>query len=176
LTVIRCQSIFLFIMAPKYRGSPEDALALATYVHLMRATQAVNARLFPALQTEHGLTHSQLAVLEALWHLGPLPQAELAAKILISASNLTTVLDNLERDGMVQRARDAQDRRVSRVHLTDVGTARIAECFPAHVRRLVAAMRGLDADELRRFSDLARKLGLAAATAPSPDTLAVAHT
>jgi MarR family transcriptional regulator, 2-MHQ and catechol-resistance regulon repressor len=171
LTIIRYQIIINSIMATRYRGSPDDALALAAYVHLMRAAQAINTRLYPALQADHGLTQSQLGVLEALWHLGPMVQADLAARILVSASNLTTVIDNLERTGLVRRERDTADRRCSRVHLTDAGTARIAEVFPAHVRRLVAAMRGLSADQLRQFSDLTRALGLAAAAPDSTPTL-----
>ena len=60
---------------------------------------AVQGELLPALQKEFGLTESQIGVLEALAHLGPLTQGELCRKILRSGSNVTTVVDNLERDG-----------------------------------------------------------------------------
>jgi MarR family transcriptional regulator, 2-MHQ and catechol-resistance regulon repressor len=131
----------------------------------MRATSAVNARLLPVLQAEAGVTSSQLGVLEALAHLGAMSQCALAGKLLLSPSNLTTVLDNMERDGLVRRDRHATDRRVSIVTLTAVGEARLASFFPQHVQRVVQAMSGLDDDELAAFSQLCRKLGLAAAAA-----------
>jgi MarR family transcriptional regulator, 2-MHQ and catechol-resistance regulon repressor len=146
-----------------YKGTEAERAALDAYIKLMRATSAVNARLLPALHAEAGVTSSQLGVLEALAHLGAMSQCALAGKLLLSPSNLTTVLDNMERDGLVRRDRHATDRRVSIVSLTAVGEARLASFFPQHVQRVVQAMSGLDDDELAGFSQLCRKLGLAAA-------------
>ena len=150
-------------MATHYDGTETEKLALDAYIKLMRSTVAVNARLFPVLQAEFGVTPSQLGVLEALSHLGPMPHCALAAKLLVSASNLTTVLDNLERVGLVKRERDTADRRVSITSLTPAGEARLASFFPAHVARLVEAMSGLDADEQAELGRLCRKLGRTAA-------------
>jgi MarR family transcriptional regulator, 2-MHQ and catechol-resistance regulon repressor len=101
-------------------------------------------------------------VLEALWHIGPMRQCDLAEKVLVSASNLTTVIDNLERDGFVQRQRDPADRRVSITALTPEGEARVTAFFPTHVARLAEAMSALDTNELTQLAQLCRKLGLAA--------------
>ena len=149
-------------MPTHHRGSTEERQALDAYIKLMRATGAINSRLFPALQIESGVTSSQLGVLEALSHLGPMKQCALAGKLLLSPSNLTTVLDNLERDGFVRRDRDPQDRRVSITSLTPAGEAHLDSFFPQHVQRLVRAMSGLDASELETLGRLCRKLGSAA--------------
>ena len=158
-------------MATHFEGTEEERQALDAYIKLMRATGAVNNRLFPALQAESGVTSSQLAVLEALWHLGPMKQCALAGKLLLSASNLTTVLDNLERDGLVRRDRDSNDRRVSITSITPAGEARLAGFFPQHVQRLVRAMSGLSECELVQLGDLCRKLGVAAAANADADRL-----
>jgi len=150
-------------MPTHYEGSGTERLALDAYIKLMRSTASVNAQLFPPLQAEFGITPSQLGVLEALSHLGPMPHCVLAGKLLVSASNLTTVLDNLERDGLVKRERDTADRRVSITSLTPEGVARLASFFPAHVRRLVQAMSELDPDEQVELGRLCRKLGRSAA-------------
>lgn len=150
-------------MGTHFDGTEEERQALDAYIKLMRASGAVNNRLFPALQSKSGVTSSQLAVLEALWHLGPMKQCALAGKLLLSASNLTTVLDNLERDGLVRRDRDRDDRRVSITSITPSGEQRLAGFFPQHVQRLVRAMAGLDACELQQLGHLCRKLGVAAA-------------
>ena len=150
-------------MATHYRGTESERRALDAYIKLMRSTIAVNTRLFPVLQAEFGITPSQLGVLEALSHLGPMPHCALAAKLLVSASNLTTVLDNLERDGLVKRQRNTADRRVSITSLTAAGEARLASFFPAHVARLVEVLSALDPDEQEELGRLCRKLGRSAA-------------
>ena len=93
-----------------------------------------------------------------------MPHCALASKLLISPSNLTTVIDNLERDGLVRRERDVADRRVSITSLTTAGEARVADFFPQHVQRLVCAMSGLDDAEQAELGRLCRKLGQAAST------------
>ncbi len=150
-------------MPSHFDGTPAERMALDAYIKLMRSTVAVNGRLFPPLHADFGVTPSQLGVLEALSHLGPMPHCALAAKLLVSASNLTTVIDNLERDGLVRRDRDPNDRRVSITSLTPAGESRLAEFFPQHVARLVGTMSALDASEQVELARLCRKLGLAAA-------------
>lgn len=152
-------------MPTHYAGTEDERRALDAYIKLMRSTAAVNSRLFPVLLAEHGITPTQLGVLEALWHLGPTRHCALAAKLLLSASNLTTVIDNLERDGLVRRDRDPSDRRVSITSLTPEGTARVADFFPQHVQRLTDALSALEPAEQDELGRLCRKLGLAAASA-----------
>src|SRR3712207_9293511 len=67
--------------------------------------------------------------------------SQLAAKHLKSRNNFTTVIDNLEKQGLVRRERDRQDRRAVTVYLTDAGRARIEETFPRFVEAIVAEDR-----------------------------------
>src|SRR5882762_5072328 len=108
-------------MSSHYDGTPGEIVALDAFIKLSRSVNAVQGRLLPTLSKDFGLTESQFGVIEALFHLGPLPQGELCRKILRSGSNVTTVVDNLERDGLVRRERDETDRRIQVVHLTDAG-------------------------------------------------------
>jgi MarR family 2-MHQ and catechol resistance regulon transcriptional repressor len=72
----------------------QQRLALATYVKLMRA--ANSARNVAARQlSDSGLTLTQFAVLEALYHLGPMSLTDLAQKVLTTGGNLTMVVVNL---------------------------------------------------------------------------------
>ena len=109
---------------------------------------------------EAGLTESQFGVLEALHHLGPLCQKDIAAKVLKSAGNLTTVIDNLERRGLVRRERSREDRRVVMVHITDGGDGLVTSVFPGHVEALVGAFAVLSADEQEQLAELCRRLGV----------------
>ncbi|HJS84155.1 MAG TPA: MarR family transcriptional regulator [Acetobacteraceae bacterium] len=142
---------------------PAVAEALRAYVKLLRAAKAVVARVEPRL-AESGFTVTQLGVLEALLHLGPLSQRELGRKVLTSAGNMTDVIDKLQRRGLVVRSRKPGDRRTVRVALTVEGQATIEALFPYHARDVAAAMGGLAPEELAQLGALLRRLGLAAAT------------
>jgi MarR family transcriptional regulator, 2-MHQ and catechol-resistance regulon repressor len=146
-------------MSIRDRARRSDALAVETATELSRSVGALSARLLPPLQKEFGLTESQLGVLEALHHLGPLTQSQLCRRILRSGSNVTTVVDNLERNGLVRRERDPDDRRVQVVHLTPQGAALIERALPGHVERIAEALAALTADEQRELGRLCRKLG-----------------
>jgi MarR family 2-MHQ and catechol resistance regulon transcriptional repressor len=123
-----------------------------------RANDTIASALRTALRRE-GLTVSQLGVLEALLHLGPMVQSDLAEKLLTSPSNLTTVVDNLEEGGLVRRERSTEDRRQVEVSLTPDGRELIEDVFPRHAERITGLMGALDADELEEFGRLCRKLG-----------------
>jgi MarR family 2-MHQ and catechol resistance regulon transcriptional repressor len=150
-------------MPSHYQGTSEELLALDAFIKLNRSVSAVQGRILPTLQREFGLTESQFAVLEALFHLGPLQQGELCRKILRSGSNVTTVVDNLERDGLVRRERGEHDRRIQTVHITDTGRERLGRALPAHVTRIVSLMAALAPAEQTELARLCRKLGRAAA-------------
>ena len=143
---------------------PEIAAAVETFVKLMRAGKAVLARLEPLLAAR-GLTLTQLGVLEAVLHKGPLSHGELVRKVLTSAGNLSDVIDKLAARGLMRRVRDAGDRRSVRVELTQAGRALIEDLFPQHAADIARAMSGLTRPEQRQLGALLRKLGLAAVEA-----------
>ena len=138
------------------------AAALAAYVKLLRASKAVVARIEPRLAS-HGLTPTQLGVLEAILHLGPLTQRQLSRKVLTSAGNMTDVIDKLERRRLVHRERSETDRRAIVVDLTEEGRTLISRLFCFHAVDIAHAMSGLDRAELAQLGDLLRKLGHVAA-------------
>jgi len=145
-------------MATRYRGGLKEVSSLDVYIKLMRASTSVLNQVVPRLQ-KAGLTFSQFGVLEALFHLGPLCQKELGDKLLQSGGNITMVVNNLERQGLVVRLRDEVDKRYMVVHLTWRGTQRIQELFPLHLQDLVQAFEVLSADELETLNGLLRKVG-----------------
>jgi len=142
-----------------YDGRPAEVRALDAYIKLTRAVSSVEARLGPEL-ARAGLTSTQLGVLEALLHLGPLGQRVIGDKLLMSGGNITTVVDNLEARGLVRRERRDDDRRHVTVHLSPEGRRLIAKVFPNHVRAIVDAFSVLTPSEQETLGRLAKKLGL----------------
>jgi MarR family transcriptional regulator, 2-MHQ and catechol-resistance regulon repressor len=147
-------------MPTHYSGTPDETRALDALIKLVRATETIGARLAKALQPTH-LTPGQLSVLEALHHLGPMHACALSKKLLRSNANMTTVLDNLEKAGLVARERTREDRRYVRITLTPAGRRRIENVFPAHVAEVSAALSALTAAEQEELGRLCKKLGLA---------------
>jgi MarR family 2-MHQ and catechol resistance regulon transcriptional repressor len=145
-------------MPTKYRGDEEEVRALNALITLLRASEAFGNSLQRELAGKR-LTSSQFGVLEALLHLGPLCQGDLAAKLLRSCASTTAVVEGLEKKGLVVRQRTEEDKRFVRVALTGKGRKLIGEIFPGHVRTVTRLFRVLtdgEQDELRR---LCRKLG-----------------
>lgn len=146
-------------MGTHYAGTTTEVQALDAYIKLSRAAEAVTTRINSHLSA-YDLTASQFGVLEALYHLGPLTVGQLGAKILKSSGNMTLVIDNLARRGLVERRRRAGDRRCIDVHLTEAGAALIGAIMPTHVGHVVAGMQPLTLAEQAELACLCRKVGL----------------
>ncbi|HVZ16150.1 MAG TPA: MarR family transcriptional regulator [Terriglobales bacterium] len=145
-------------MPSRHTGTPRERRALGAFINLMRAANTVQNASNQHLD-KFGLTPSQFAVLEALYHVGPLCLSELAEKILRTSGNLTMVVDNLEKSGYVKRVQSTEDRRFTRVEITDSGRKLIASVFPEHAAQIADLMGRLSADEQDTLRDLCRKLG-----------------
>lgn len=145
-------------MGTRYKGTDEEILALDAFIKLTRASDSVLARIMQ-VPTANNLTVSQFGTLEALYHVGPLCLGDIAQKILKSSGNVTTVIDNLQKRGLVRRERDTEDRRQIIVHLTEEGRELISTIFPEHVENVTLEMSILTADELEQLSRLCKILG-----------------
>lgn len=145
-------------MPSHYQGSPEEISTLSAYIKLTRAVESVNARITQRGVIE-GLTLSQFGVLETLYHLGPLPLCDVARKLLKSGGNITLVIDNLEKRGLVERQRSLEDRRVITASLTLSGEALIKKILPLQIAVICEEMSALTQEEQTQLGNLCKKLG-----------------
>ena len=145
-------------MPSHYNGTPQEIQALDTFIKLTRSVDSLYSRL-ARRGTLGDLTLSQFGVLEALYHLGSMSQSEICSKLLKSGGNMTLVIDNLERHGLVQRNQAIQDRRITTVSLTPAGRDLIGEVLPAHVAAIVEEMSAITIEEQKTLGQLCKKLG-----------------
>ena len=145
-------------MGTKYKGTKREVSSLNAFINLLRAVGSLESRLSGHLDSSN-LTLSQFGTLEALYHLGPLSQKEIGAKILKSGGNITKVIDNLERKGLVTREKDLNDRRFYRVELTKNGKSLIERIFPLHVKEIVKEFKIITDAELEQLRKLSRYVG-----------------
>jgi MarR family 2-MHQ and catechol resistance regulon transcriptional repressor len=145
-------------------GGPDQAVR--AYVKLNRATRSVLAAVEKRVAAA-GLTLTQLGVLEAVLHKGPMTQRELGRKVLTSAGNMTDLCDKLVTRGLVRRER--RDGRSVQVELTPEGREIIEELFPRHAADIAAAFASLTPAEIAELDRLLRKLGHGAAALDAGD-------
>jgi len=135
--------------------------ALDLFVVLSRAYTWVNAHATRDIRC-HGLNPTEFAILEALYHKGPLPLQQIGEKILISSGNITYAVDKLEQKQLLIRKPAAHDRRVIFAELTHQGQDLLANLFPRHAEVIRAVVSSLSSEEQLQAIQLLRKLGLAA--------------
>jgi len=115
-----------------------------------------------------GLTPPQFYVLATIGYAGSLPFGEIGAKMMVTVSNLTGIVDRLEQKKLVVRKRDSTDRRVVHVTLTDKGANLYKTTIPLFERSVFAIFSSLDLSHQKELSALLRKLNHAEFTVPKP--------
>ena len=137
----------------------EQDLSLKLLVVLMKAEHAVAG----ATQTDmkrYGLTPSEFAVLELLYHKGDQPIQQLGKRILLTSGSLTYVVDKLEKKELLERVRCKEDRRVVYASINEEGKAFMGRVFPQHRESVHKMFEQLSNDEKETMIELLKRVGL----------------
>ena len=105
-----------------------------------------------------GLTPPQFYVLATIGYAGGLPFGEIGAKMMVTVSNLTGIVDRLEEKKLAVRQRDATDRRVVYVVLTDKGTKLYKSTIPLFEQSVEKIFAGIEKPDQKELSAIFRKL------------------
>lgn len=133
--------------------------ALKLFVVLTRASNAVSRQIHEHSDLEE-LTVTEFAILEALYHKGPLLLGDVQRKILLSSGGVTYTVDRLAEKGLVERRDCPSDRRARYAALTPKGEALMSRIFPAHASRIEEVVSALSVREQDDAIALLKKLGL----------------
>ena len=107
----------------------------------------------------YGLTGAQYNVLNVLEDReGGMSQRELSDVLVVDRSNVTGLLDRMEKAGWVVRADDPHDRRVYRVSLTPAGRKLWGKVHPRYLSSVSEVTRGWSAAQLKMGTELLRRL------------------
>jgi DNA-binding MarR family transcriptional regulator len=141
---------------PRPRQAPApDTLRLAdrlhsAAVHLLRRVRVEDAAA--------GVTAPRLSALSVIVFRGPLTLSELAAAEQVRPPTITRLVQELERDGLVERLADPADRRVARVRATPRGRRLLDEGRARRVRHLAEDLETMTAGERRRLEQAVTRL------------------
>lgn len=91
---------------------------LKLIITLSRVAQALHKKL-GKIFNEEGLTTSQFAVLEVLYHKGELTINEIIGSVLLTSGNMTVVINNLEKDSWIVRHINPTDKRSCFLPITE---------------------------------------------------------
>ncbi|MEU7635269.1 MULTISPECIES: MarR family winged helix-turn-helix transcriptional regulator [unclassified Streptomyces] len=143
------------------RERPElDTAPLEVLARLHRSFLRYSTRLTASIE-RHGLSVAGFDVLTALRRSGRpyrLTAGQLADSGLVSSAGVTLRIDRLEKDGLIVRERDAEDRRVVYSRLTDEGLAKVDEVFAEHLDNERRMLGGMSPAECRQLARLLHKL------------------
>ena len=145
--------------------------------HLLTlAARTHRGHLVPSLRAQ-GLSAGEELVLTELALMGELTQSELAGRLAVRAPTVTTVLRTMEREGLVERRRDAADGRVVRVRASAQGRRRLRAITQGWDQADAALLSVLSPAERRTLKGLlARLVGQAPVTAPEASSAATPPT
>ncbi len=133
----------------------EDHRALRIWLRLLTCTQLIERRVRSRLRERFGTTLPRFDLMSQLErHPGGLKMNELSRLLMVTGGNVTAIVDQLEKEGLVERVDEPADRRAFRIQLTRAGEKTFAEMARAHeewVVELLAGMTRREQDDLLRL-------------------------
>ncbi len=138
---------------------PLSRRRLRTWLRLLRITRGTENHLREFLRVNYNTTLPRFDVAAALYRGdAPMKMSDLSQMLLVSNGNATTVVERLEKDGMVQRVPSEEDRRVVLVALTAQGRNWFSEMAKAHEEEVSKLFAMLGHEELDIMRDLVRHM------------------
>ena len=133
----------------------EDHRALRIWLRLLTCTQLIERQVRSRLREQFATTLPRFDLMAQLErHREGLKMNELSRLLMVTGGNVTAIVDQLEKEGLVERFDEPTDRRAWLIHLTSAGDKTFAEMARAHeewVVELLAGMSRRDQDELLRL-------------------------
>ncbi|GEL07184.1 MarR family winged helix-turn-helix transcriptional regulator [Salisediminibacterium halotolerans] len=120
-------------------GSIERTLRMVADIVKQKGREILN---------EFPITPPQFVALQWLHEYGDMTIGELSAKMYLAYSTTTDLIDRMEKNDLVERVKDENDRRVVRIHLQDKGTTIIREVINQREAYLQDVLENFSKDEV----------------------------
>lgn len=126
----------------------DSHMGLRLWLRLLTTTNLVQAELRKRLRAEFNTTLPRFDLMAQLErHPDGLKMSEISRRLMVTGGNVTGITDQLEKEGLVARAEDPNDRRAYTVRLTPAGRALFDRMAAAHEQWIVELLGGLSLDE-----------------------------
>ncbi|EWG10453.1 MULTISPECIES: MarR family winged helix-turn-helix transcriptional regulator [Bacillaceae] len=104
------------------------------------------------------ITPPQFVALQWLFEEGDMTIGELSNKMYLACSTTTDLVDRMEKNSLVKRVKDPNDRRVVRIHLLDEGERIIEEVIKKRQDYLKEVLKNSSHNEVLFLKDNLMKL------------------
>jgi DNA-binding MarR family transcriptional regulator len=126
------------------RARADDHRALRLWLRLLTCSQLIERHVRSRLRSRFGITLPRFDLMSQLErHAEGLKMNELSRRMMVTGGNVTGIVDQLVKEGLVQRVVEPADRRAFRVCLTRAGDKVFAEMARAHEEWVVQLLAGL---------------------------------
>lgn len=127
----------------------QDYVYVDDLERLMRTVSSIIKRRGRDILADFDITPPQFNALLILRNEGKLTIGELGEKMYLACSTATDLIDRMERNGLVERMRDSNDRRVIRLQVKDKGTEMHEAVMTARKRYLSSVLEKISVEETR---------------------------
>jgi DNA-binding MarR family transcriptional regulator len=110
------------------------------------------------LLSDYTITPPQFVALQWLFEDGDMTIGDLSTKMYLACSTTTDLIDRMEKNDLVERIKDTNDRRVVRIHLLDEGKRIIDEVIKKRQQYLEEVLLNFSAEEIQVLQDNLIKL------------------
>ncbi|MGO4462180.1 MarR family winged helix-turn-helix transcriptional regulator [Streptomyces sp. M-16] len=141
----------------------EELWPIEVLARIQRMTRIIDKQL-KVFMAGHGLEVGEFDVLASLRRSGPpyaLTAGALVPAAMVTSGAITNRIDRLEAKGLVERVRDAADRRSVRIRLTEPGRTLCESVMEEHLKHYAELLAPLDRDTSRTVAEALRTLLLA---------------
>lgn len=137
----------------------DDHRALRIWLRLLTCTQIIERRVRSRLREQFGTTLPRFDLMAQLErHPEGLKMNHLSRLLMVTGGNVTPVVDQLEKEGLVERLDEPEDRRAFRIRLTRSGQKAFADMARAHEEWVVELLAGLSRREHEELLKLLAKV------------------
>ena len=143
------------------RATESDHQALRLWLRFLSCHLRIENQIRARLRESFAITLARFDLMAQLErHSNGLRMSELSRSLMVTGGNVTGIVDQLEREKLVARVLDRNDRRAIRVKLTGAGLIRFREMAVEHERWVLELFAGLSEQEKQAMYTLLHKLKL----------------
>ena len=137
----------------------DDHRALRIWLRLLTCTQLIEKQVRARLRSHFATTLPRFDLMAQLErHREGLKMNELSRLLMVTGGNVTAIVDQLEKEGLVERLDEPADRRAFRIRLTRAGGRGFGEMARAHEEWVVELLAGLSRREHEELLKLLAKV------------------
>src|SRR5687767_10957781 len=146
-------------MDREYISRQDDHRSLRVWLRLLTCTQLIERNVRSRLREQFATTLPRFDLMAQLErHRDGLKMNELSRLLMVTGGNVTAIVDQLEKEGLVERMDEPDDRRAFRIRLTRAGDKTFADMARAHEEWVVELLGGLTRREHEELLRLLAKV------------------